>query len=327
MYPKISIIIPVYNAEKNIEKCLDSIIKQTYSNLEIICINDGSVDNSENLIKDIQKKDSRVILFSKKNSGVSDTRNYGIEQSTGEYIMFIDADDYIDTDYIEKMVELAEKEKCGLVISNYTELKNNKYNKVKILDSNDEFRNITYPNVLDDYLLTYKYNSCWKQLIKNSLIKNHNIKFNKLIKYGEDMLFSFECYKYSKRTYYIRNYGYYYYINDGSVMNRKSLDALLKYMDDNKNVSDIIIDNSNLSKKQLSKIKYKTNKTLNSIFSNMINCSYSYRECKKIIKNELKKNKIYLKGFDYFKYSTINQKIAFLLLKVRFIKIYYLLKK
>ena len=99
----VSIVIPVYNAENNIKVCLNSIIKQTYKNIEIICINDGSKDSSEKIIKEYKKKDSRIILINKPNSGVSDTRNLGIETSKGEYIMFIDADDYISEDYIESM--------------------------------------------------------------------------------------------------------------------------------------------------------------------------------------------------------------------------------
>lgn len=103
---KISIIVPVYNTETYLKKCLDSLINQKYENYEIIIINDGSTDNSEEIIKDYSKKYSKLVKYYKKdNTGIADTRNYGIEKSTGDYILFVDSDDYISTSLLDDIKE------------------------------------------------------------------------------------------------------------------------------------------------------------------------------------------------------------------------------
>ena len=99
----ISIIIPVYNLEKCISKCLDSVLSQTYTNLQVIIINDGSIDNTADVVKGYLAKDKRISLIDKANEGVSIARNVGIEHATGEYLMFVDGDDWIDTDMVEKL--------------------------------------------------------------------------------------------------------------------------------------------------------------------------------------------------------------------------------
>ena len=115
----VSIILPIYNAEKYLERCLESIITQTYANIEIILINDGSTDNSINIIKEYAIKDSRIIIIDKENEGVSVARNIGILKARGKYICFVDADDYIEKSMIEKMKCCIDKENVDLVRINY----------------------------------------------------------------------------------------------------------------------------------------------------------------------------------------------------------------
>lgn len=102
--PEISIIIPVYNPGKFINKCLNSIIHQTFKNIEILCIDDGSTDNSLNILKEFQKNDKRIRIFSQENLGAAASRNLGIENSKGNYILFVDADDWIEEDMCEKLI-------------------------------------------------------------------------------------------------------------------------------------------------------------------------------------------------------------------------------
>ena len=97
---KVSIIVPIYNEEKNLKKCIESLINQTYKNLEIILINYGSTDNSKKVIDSY--KDKRIVAIHKKNTGIGDTRNTGINKSTGEYIMFVDSDDYIELNCVDR---------------------------------------------------------------------------------------------------------------------------------------------------------------------------------------------------------------------------------
>ena len=116
---KISIIVPVYNTEKYIKKCIDSILNQTYNNIELIIINDGSTDNSENIIKKIIKNKSNVKYKKIKNSGVAHARNVGLDLVTGKYVGFIDSDDYISKDMYKELYETAIKEKSDIVTSGY----------------------------------------------------------------------------------------------------------------------------------------------------------------------------------------------------------------
>ena len=119
---KISLIVPVYNTSKYLRKCLDSLITQTYKDIEIIVINDGSIDNSEEIIK--LYRDKRLKYISKKNEGIGKTRNLGIENATGNYIAFVDSDDYLDKNFCKKMIKKADEDNCDIVICNYFEDRN-----------------------------------------------------------------------------------------------------------------------------------------------------------------------------------------------------------
>ena len=113
---KVSIIIPAYNAEKTIKKCLNSVCNQTYENIEIIIVNDGSTDNSLDICEEYEKKDDRIIIISKENGGLSDARNKGIDIAKGKYITFIDSDDYVDLEFISIMVSNIEKNNSDISI-------------------------------------------------------------------------------------------------------------------------------------------------------------------------------------------------------------------
>ena len=116
--PEISIIIPVYNTEKYLTKCLDTVCKQSLSNIEIICIDDGSTDNSSNIIKEYQSKDQRIKLINQKNCGIAIARKNALKYATGKYIGFVDSDDYIENDFYKKLYNIAIQEKSDIVVSN-----------------------------------------------------------------------------------------------------------------------------------------------------------------------------------------------------------------
>lgn len=123
---KVSVIVPIYNSESTIKRCVDSIINQTYHDIEILLINDGSTDNSLNIISDYSKRDSRIIVIDKKNEGVSKTKNLGIKKATSEFIMFVDSDDYINLDSIEKLISFQEKNGFDIVKFHYNNYIDNK---------------------------------------------------------------------------------------------------------------------------------------------------------------------------------------------------------
>ena len=180
----ISIIVPIYNAEKYLNKCIDSIINQTKKELEIILINDGSTDNSETIIK--KYDDKRIKYFKNKNQGIGKTRNFGIDKATGKYIMFLDSDDFLELNACEKMYEKAEKEKLDIVVCDYYRyFDNGTKEEVKLPD----FKNSSLkddPNIISEHL------SPWAKIYKTDLIKKNNIKFVEKLKY-EDAPFVIEA--------------------------------------------------------------------------------------------------------------------------------------
>ena len=118
----ISIIVPIYNVEKYLRQCLDSILNQTYQNFECLLINDGSPDNSADICREYVEKDSRFKYFEKENGGLSDARNYGIRQSKGSYITFVDSDDWLEENAVEILMKRAEETGADLIYFNFTYL-------------------------------------------------------------------------------------------------------------------------------------------------------------------------------------------------------------
>ena len=170
---KVSVIIPVYNTEKYLKECLDSVTNQTLSDIEIICVNDGSSDGSLGIIEKYSKKDSRVVLINKENEGVSAARNDGLEKACGEFVMFLDSDDYLNKKACELAYKYVTKNNADVGIFGYYILKGKRL-KPKPLNNNP----MDYINV-------------WNKIFKTSFLKNNNIKFPNNIKTAEDIIFSY----------------------------------------------------------------------------------------------------------------------------------------
>ena len=184
----VSIIIPVYNVSKYLRTCLDSVINQTYKDLEIICINDGSTDDSLEILKEYSNKDNRIIIIDKKNAGVSAARNDGIEKSSGEYLFCMDSDDYIDNDFIEVFYNNAKKNNSDLVVLS------------------------TFWNL--DKRVNKEYHSAlptWSMFIKKSILDTYKyLRYPLNVQPGEDGIFSHELLMYTKNVSfeYTTNYHY-----------------------------------------------------------------------------------------------------------------------
>lgn len=200
---KVSVIIPVYNSEKYISKCLDSVLNQTYQNIEVIVINDGSKDNSIKILKEYEKKYKNIILIDKKNEGVSKTRNLGIKTATGDYIMFIDNDDFIDEDYIETYMKNSDYD---IVIGSYKRIDNN--NKLLFKYNLNENSRWTKYVVL----------APWAKLYKRDFIIKNKIEFIDF-KIGEDVYFNLLCYSKTDNIKIINDFKYSWFYNNESVSN------------------------------------------------------------------------------------------------------------
>ena len=172
---KVSVIVPVYNTGEKLNKCIDSIISQTYKNIEIILINDGSTDASPAICDEYARLDNRVLVVHKSNSGVSDTRNMGIEKSTGEYIMFVDSDDYIPADSLENLMKPIIEYGVDYVAGNVEHTVNDKhitrYNQKGIQDT------VTFSNNEIGKYIYYNQGYAIAKVYSKKIIDEHNQAF------------------------------------------------------------------------------------------------------------------------------------------------------
>lgn len=192
----VSIIVPVYKAEKKIERCLLSLISQTYKNIEIILVNDGTPDRAFEICKEYAKKDSRIILIDKeKNTGRSDTRNLGIEQASGKYIAFVDSDDFVAENYIERLLEISHYGKYWGMCSYYIlgkPLRIEDYQQRNIILS----EKIYSREKIADIMKMLIFNPVWNKLYIRNIIINKNIIFDKKLNLGEDLKFNLAYWRY-----------------------------------------------------------------------------------------------------------------------------------
>lgn len=216
--PLVSIIVPVYNVEQYLPQCLDSIVNQTYENIEVICVNDGSPDNSIKILEDYALRDSRIKVVSQKNQGLSGARNTGIKYASGKYIMFVDSDDWIDLDTCQVAVNAAETNDADFVFWSYVrEFENDSKEKLMFWDDGTVFDEKTVKSqlhrrlcgLLGEELSHPEYanaiETAWAKLYLASEIKNNDVKFVDTKEIGtEDALFNLYALGYVKKGYYIR---------------------------------------------------------------------------------------------------------------------------
>ncbi|MDD5020567.1 MAG: glycosyltransferase family 2 protein [Endomicrobiaceae bacterium] len=208
----ISIIIPVYNAEPYLKQCLDSVISQTFKNIEIIIINDYSTDNSSQIIETYKKTDNRIIsIHLKKNAGAGSARNEGLKIATGKYIVFIDSDDWVTPDYIEVLYNNIEKYNCDMISANFY-IYDNKTGYIQQAENSKDLYNTNF-NSLEKkrYFLLLNNNYIWIRIYNKDFLKKNNIyfKLNKL----EDSLFLWEIALSSDNFMFIDETIYYYRAN------------------------------------------------------------------------------------------------------------------
>ena len=224
---KISVIIPVYNVEKYLTKCLESVINQTFSDYEVIIVNDGSPDNSQNIIDSFHKKYPKLIkTYIKKNGGLSTARNFGLCHASGDYILFVDSDDYIDKKTLEYCYTKAVKEGADIV----------HYDVVRVSENNDLQINYSLfmkqPLTVNDYLLAVPC-ACNK-LIKRTLLLDNKITFTEGL-WFEDVAFSHKIISLAAKNVYLKENLYYYLERNNSIMRTpnilKNLDLIADYDD------------------------------------------------------------------------------------------------
>lgn len=235
----VAIIVPVYNAEQYLKECLESIISQTYNNIEIILIDDGSTDNSGNICDEYAIKDKRIRVFHNENRGVSYSRNLGISKATSKYLLFVDSDDVVKKEYVYELIKPIKKEDYDLVICNKIDiyLPKNKQNEIFI----DE--KILSRNFIDDYyLLIELLKAPYVKLYKKEIIKRNNIEFPINVNSSEDQRFNFEYFKHVKKYFFVNKSLYVYFHRKNNslsqVISIKNCNDIIKTLSIEKNFFD-----------------------------------------------------------------------------------------
>ena len=239
--PLVSIILPVYNAQNHLARCVGSICAQTYRNIEIIILNDGSKDQSLPVCEEFRQKDPRILLVDKANSGVSDTRNLGLKLASGKYVEFVDSDDYLDPDFTERLVAAAEENEADFVIAPYKMVIPAGASKPEqVLDKiQDElgvmsvarppevreygflpagvYDKDTFALRLMDKPASYFYSVLWNKLYRRDILTDNDIQFVSEMRWAEDLVFNLRYIQYAERFVAIDKPGYYYVQNPQSI--------------------------------------------------------------------------------------------------------------
>lgn len=217
--PKVSIIIPVYKAEKCLERCIDSVLNQTYKDWELLLIDDGSPDRSGDICDEYAKRDNRIRVFHKNNGGVSAARNLGLDNVNGEYVTFVDSDDLIDLNTLKVCISQVELFDLDLLQFSYTR-------DEKQLGTVENFEPKVY--AINAYINEKNVLRCvWGTMFHSDIIKQNHIRFNEKMKLAEDQLFVFSCMEQSKKIMRIPNVLYYYYDNPCSATNNERCDDMI----------------------------------------------------------------------------------------------------
>lgn len=217
----VSIIIPVYNSEKWLKSCLNSILNQSYHNLEVILIDDGSKDNSAYICDDYEKKDSRVRVIHKKNEGVSIARNCGINTAKGEYIQFVDSDDIIHPQMTEQMVKIISEKKADVVMCGFLAIKEKEMLEYRFQDLSEvKVGEMTQKQALQNIITNEGFRGFpWNKMFRKEVLDvNEEIRFDPKIAICEDLLFCCEYLSKVKNVVYINEKLYGYVYHDNSVL-------------------------------------------------------------------------------------------------------------
>lgn len=218
----ISVVIPVYNGEKYIERCLNSILKQSYTNLQIIVVNDGSNDSTEEILGKIGNKDDRIAIVNKSNGGVSSARNEGLQYAKGKYIYFMDCDDYVESTIIEKLYNCIIKENIGLSLCGFLNTYEQKITMgFECGKSEGKLCKRDYLIWMSEYLYSVFFGALWNKLYILDVVKKNKIQFNENVSYGEDFIFNLKYLEYIQSVYILPEQLYYYYHGNNASLTKE----------------------------------------------------------------------------------------------------------
>ena len=217
MAPTVSIIVPVYNAEKTIGRCIDSILGQQYTDFELLLVDDGSKDGSGAICDSYALADSRVQVIHKENTGVSDTRNIGISRARGAYLQFLDSDDWITPDATKLLVEAAGEHNCDLVISDFYRVVGERVSRKGDIDEDRVLTREEYAAHMMEQPADFYYGVLWNKLYRRDIVADHHLQMDPEISWCEDFMFNLEYIRHAQRFYALQVPIYYYVKIKGSL--------------------------------------------------------------------------------------------------------------
>lgn len=217
MQPMVSIIVPIYNAEQYLRRCVDSILNQEYTDYELLLVNDGSTDVSGDICEEYGDQDPRVIVIQKENTGVSDSRNRALDRARGKYLQFLDSDDWITPDATRLFVRAAEEYGCDMVISDFYRVVGERLSPKGDIEeegvlTREEFAAHMMENPADFY-----YGVLWNKLYRRDIVEEHKLRMDTDISWCEDFMFNLEYIRYAKVFYALHAPIYYYVKRKGSL--------------------------------------------------------------------------------------------------------------
>ena len=220
MVPKVSIIVPIYNSEATLGRCIDSILNQTYKDFELILINDGSTDNSGQVCDIYANKDKRVHVVHKENTGVSDSRNQGIAIARGKYLQFVDSDDWITPDATERFIRVAEEYQCDIIIADFYRVIGERVSKKGAIEQEGIMDRVAYATYMMQKPADFYYGVLWNKLYKRSIVEEYKIKMDSSISWCEDFIFNMEYIRNIQKIYVMKMPVYYYVKTKGSLVSQ-----------------------------------------------------------------------------------------------------------
>ena len=228
MSPTVSIIIPVYNAEKTIGRCIDSILNQEYNDFELLLVDDGSTDDSGTICDAYAERDGRIQVFHQANAGVSASRNLALDRARGDYLQFLDSDDWITTDATSSLVRAMEGGPCDMVVSDFYRVVGDRVSQKGDIEEDGILTREEYAAHMMENPADFYYGVLWNKLYRRSIVEEHHLRMDPEISWCEDFMFNLEYIRYAEFFRAIQIPIYYYVKTKGSLASGISISKTVK---------------------------------------------------------------------------------------------------
>lgn len=221
--PLVTLMIPIYNAERYLRRCLDSVAEQTFRDMEVLLLNDGSKDGSLSICKEYEQKDARFRVVDKENTGVSDTRNQGMRLAHGKYLQFMDSDDWLTPDATESLVTAAEKDQCDLVVADFYRVDGEHYVEKQHIRTEEVMSREEFAMEMAEDPADFYYGVMWNKLYRREIVEQYGLKCDTTLNFCEDFLFNLSFIRYGERFRALQKPVYYYMKRKGSLVATESV--------------------------------------------------------------------------------------------------------